>query len=159
MIDDHVILIISLIIMYYHIGGLSTTNILRLTKGNSLTINSTKCICDTCGKNIPPYLQLPIISFIVCGGKSKCCGTKIPIYPLLMEIAVTVGMSFISIMFQLAPIGIVASFAFYEIVRIITVLIKGKRESRFIQQYIIAIFSMIPFFLSTLFVSLLYQVV
>ena len=157
--EDHAILIISLIVMYYHIGGLSTTNILRLTKGNSLTIHSTKCICDVCGKSIPPHLQLPIISFIVCSGRSKCCGTKLPIYPLLMEISVTVGMSFISIMFDLSPIGIVISFVFYEIVRIITVCIKGKRESNFIKQYIIAVFSMIPFFLSTLFVSLLYQIV
>lgn len=156
---EHTIIIIALIFIYYHIGGLATTNILRLTAGNSLTVNSLKCICDNCGSRISPLLQLPIISYIVCGGKCKDCGTRIPVYPLVLEIIVICGMSLISILLSIAPIGIIASFIFYEIIRIITIKIKGKRTIKFKQQYFVAVISMFPFLLAALFISLLYHIV
>ncbi len=153
-----IVIIIALFLIYYNIGGLATTNILRLTKGNSLSIHSSKCICDNCGSKIPPLLQLPIISFLVCKGKCRSCRCSIPIYPLLLEIIIFLGMSFISLVFSFSMSGILLSFLYYELIRIVLVLIRGKREVDFKKQYLIAVFSMIPFLIPCLFVSALYCV-
>lgn len=152
------IIIIALCLIYFNIGGLATTNIIRLTAGNNMSVNHSKCICDNCGANIPPVLQLPIVSYMVCRGKCKSCGCKIPIYPLLLEISIFLGMSIISLIFSLSIIGVSLSFLYYEIVRIIIIVIKGKRKTRFINQYIVAVVSMIPFYLCALFVSLIYKI-
>lgn len=156
---NQTVVVIALFFIYYNIGGLATTNILRLTKGNNLTIHSPKCICDNCGSIIPPLLQLPIISYIACKGKCRNCGCKIPIYPLLLEILIFFGMSIISLLFSFSMIGIIFSYLFYELVRIIVVFIKGKRETQFIKQYIIAVISMIQFLIPCLFVSILYSII
>lgn len=155
----HLIFIFAFFLIYYNIGGLATTNILRLTKGNHLTIHSSKCICDNCGSMIPPLLQLPIISFLVCKGKCRNCGSSIPLYPLLLEITIFIGMSVISLVFSFSLLGIVLSFLYYELIRIIVVIIRGKREIDFKKQYLIAVFSMIPFLIPCLFVSALYSTI
>ena len=151
--NDYSIILIALFFIYFHIGGLSTTNILRLTKGNTLPILSSKCVCDGCGATIPPLLQLPIVSYIVCRGKCKQCGGKIPLYPLFLEIAILVGMFTISCLFNVSVTGVLLSYAYYEIVRIIAILLLGKREKAFAKNYGIAVLSMIPFLLLTIFVA------
>ena len=157
--SNQTIVVLSLFLIYYHISGLSTTNILRLTLGNTLPILATKCYCGNCKTTISPLLQLPIISFVICKGRCKNCGTKIPLFPLILEIIIFLGMSIISSLTKYTYTSISISFVFYEIVRIATILIIGKRETQFVKQYLIAIFSMIPFFLSALFIAFLYKIV
>lgn len=156
---ENTIIVIALFFIYYNIGGLATTNILRLTYGNDLSILSSKCLCDNCGAKIPPHLQLPIISFIICKGKCQKCHTKIPIHPLILEITILLGMSFFSALFEFSYVGIFASFFFYEIMRIIIIFIKKKRTNEFVKQYIISVITMLPFLALCLFVSALYSVV
>ncbi len=158
MANKHIV-IIALFLCYYHISGLATTNILRLTAGNSLPILSSQCRCDNCGKKIPPLLQLPIISFIICKGRCKNCKTKIPIYPLILEIVILSGMCTITSLFKFSLSGITLSFIFYELIRIIVILLRGKRTSQFLKQYFIAFLSMIPFYALLLFIALIYTVV
>ncbi len=148
-----------MLIVYYHVGGLATTNILRLTAGNLLKINASQCTCDFCGSKIPPYLQFPIVSYFICKGKCKTCGVAIPVYPLCLEIAIILGMSIITTIFKFTVTGVAISYVFYEGVRLFVVCVRGKRETNFKQQYVVAVVSMIPFFLASLFISLLYQVV
>lgn len=157
--SNQIIIVFSLFFIYYHICGLATTNILRLTTNNTLPILSSKCYCDNCGTTIPPLLQLPIVSFVICKGKCKNCGTKIPLFPLILEIIIFLGMSVISSLTKYTYIGISVSFLFYEIVRITTILLIGKRKTQFAKQYLIAVISMIPFYLSALFVAFLYKIV
>lgn len=156
---NQIIVIIALFFIYYNIGGLATTNILRLTKGNTLSIHSSKCICDNCGTKIPPLLQLPIISYIVCKGKCRTCGCKIPIYPLILEITIFLGMSIVSLLFSFSILGIIFSFIFYELTRIIVIMLRGKRANQFAKQYMIAVLSMIQFLIPCLCVSVLYSIV
>ena len=153
------VIAIALILIYYNVGGLATTNILRLTKGNTLPILSPECRCDSCGSKIPPLLQLPIVSFFWCRGSCRSCGCKIPTYPLLLELFVFAGMSLLSLLFRFSATGVIFSFLFYELTRILMLLIKGKRSSHFAKQYLIAVASMLPFLLSCLIVSLLYSIV
>ena len=153
-----VIIIISFYLIYYHISGLATTNIIRLTKGNHTPVLSSKCYCDNCGSKIPPLLQLPIISYLICKGKCRNCGVKIPAYPLILEFVVLIGMSTITSSYDFTFIGITCSYLFYEIVRVILIFIKGKRENQFLKQYFIAVLSMIPFYFLTLIVALIYKI-
>ena len=61
---NQIIIITAFFLAYFMVSGLATTNILRLTSGNTLPVLSSKCVCDSCGKKITPFFQLPIISFI-----------------------------------------------------------------------------------------------
>lgn len=156
---DHIVVIISLFFVYFHISGLATTNILRLTAGCTTPILDSKCYCDSCHATIPAHLQLPIVSYIFCKGKCKSCGVQIPIFPLLLELTVLIGMFSITVFLGCTFFAVSSSFLFYELVRVAIIIIKGKRSSRFGKQYIIAVFAMIPFYVMTIFVSLLYQIV
>lgn len=43
-----------------------------------------KSFCGTCGRPIPIYWNIPLISYLLLGGVSRCCHHKIPLfYPLL----------------------------------------------------------------------------
>ena len=150
------IIVIALFMIYFTISGLATTNIIRLTKSNTLPVLSSKCYCDDCGAKIPPFFQLPIISYILCRGKCRNCGGIIPTYPLYLEIATWTGMFGISALLNHSILGISLSFLYYEILRIMIVWMKGKRENHFIREYIIAVIAMLPFYIVTLFVSILY---
>ena len=153
------IIIIALFFIYYHISGLATTNILRLTAGNTMPVLASKCYCDHCGAAIPPHLQLPIISYVVCKGKCKRCGAQIPLFPLFLELTVLLGMVFVTLFLRCTFLAVSMSFLFYEVVRIGVVLRMGKRSRQFAKQYVIAMLSMLPFYGITLFVTLLYQIV
>lgn len=153
------IIIISLFLIYFHISGLATTNILRLTTGNTTPVMASKCYCDHCGATIPPLLQLPIISYIVCKGKCRNCGIKIPVFPLLLELTVLFGMFVITVLLKCTFLAVGVSFLFYELIRILTVVLLGKRVQQFAKQYAIAVTAMLPFYILTLFVALIYSLV
>ena len=156
---DQIIIIAAFFLVYFHISGLATTNMLRLTKGNALPVLASKCVCDKCGAAIKPFYQLPIISFILCKGRCRNCKTKIPFDGLILEIITLVGMFVVSCLFSFSFLGVTLSFVYYEIIRLLTILKNGKRESGFLKQYVIAILAMIPFYLMTMFVALIYKAV
>lgn len=156
---NHVVVGISLFFVYFHISGLATTNILRLTEGNTASVMASKCCCNSCGAIIPPYLQLPIVSYIACKGKCKNCGVQIPIFPLLLELTVLIGMFAITVLLRCTFLGVSFSFLFYELVRIGVIMLKGKRNTQFGKQYLIAVLAMIPFYVLTLFVALIYSLI
>lgn len=153
------IIIFSFLLLYFNISGLSTTNILRLTAGNTRPILSSTCCCDVCKTKIPPFYQLPIISYLLCRGKCKYCHTDIPRYGLLLEIAVVLGMFVISFVFSFAFLGVVLSFLYYELARIVIIAVKGKREYGFKKQYVIAVVSMLPHLVICLGAALLYSTI
>lgn len=152
-----VIVVAAMLFVYYHIGGLATTNMLRLTSGNSLPINSSKCVCDNCGTKITPFFQFPVISYIICKGKCRGCGIAIPLYPLILELTVMTGMSLITILSGFSLSGTALSFAFYEAVRVAVIALRGRRDRDFGRYYLVAVLSMIPFLLGSLFFALLYH--
>lgn len=156
---NQIVVMISLFLIYFHISGLATTNILRLTAGNTTPVLASKCFCDNCGATIPPHLQLPIISYLVCKGKCRNCGIKIPVFPLFLELTLFLGMSAITVLLECTYFAVSMSFLFYEFVRIATIVLCGKRTEQFAKQYVIAVLSMLPFYVLTLFVALIYQLV
>lgn len=56
----------------------------RLSKGESI-INPPSH-CENCGHKLNWYENIPIVSFLIQGGKSRCCHTKLSIGYLIMEV-------------------------------------------------------------------------
>jgi len=53
----------------------------RLYTGQSAVRGHSRC--DVCGTSLSPYVLMPIFSYIVSGGRSRCCHTRItPTAPL-----------------------------------------------------------------------------
>ena len=156
---ERLILITALFLIFYHISGLATTNILRLTAGNQLPVLASQCCCDHCGASIPPLLQLPVISYLLCRGKCRSCGAQIPVFPLLLELTVLAGRFGVTMLLGCTYLAVSLSFLFYELVRVVVVIRLGKRQKQFARQYGIAVAAMIPFYVLTLVIPLLYAIV
>lgn len=150
---------VAFFLICFNVSGLATTNILRLTRGNTRPVLDSRCCCDKCGRSIPPILQLPIVSYIACKGKCRNCKTQIPVFPLVLELVVLCGMFLLQSVFAFSLLGVTLSFVYYELVRVAVILKEGKRETAFAKQYVVAVLAMIPFYAMTIFVSLLYQTV
>ncbi|WP_243343598.1 A24 family peptidase [Anaerococcus sp. AGMB09787] len=56
----------------------------RSISGESIVLPGSHC--DSCGKSLKFYENIPILSFIIQGGKCRRCGTKIPPRYFIMEI-------------------------------------------------------------------------
>ena len=56
----------------------------RLTKGESIV--SPKSHCEKCNHQLSWYELIPIISYLLLGGKCRSCKTKLPLSYLLMEL-------------------------------------------------------------------------
>lgn len=139
---------IAICLSYYVLGGMATTNILRLLKGSTLSVAASKCFCPVCGQQIRLIDQLPIVSYLFCSGRCRSCKTKIPKDILILEIIILAGMSIVSFLFDFSPFGVLASFLYFEIVKIGFILYFGKREKDFARQYILSIIlNIIPFLL------------
>lgn len=145
----------AILLSYYCISSMATTNILRLLKGSITKQNDIHCYCDRCGHIIPVYHQFPFLSYFVSKGKCRYCGSKIPFNNTVLEISVFGTMSLITLLFNFRISGIIMSFIAYEIIRLIMILRLGHRKDHFIKEYIIAVAYMLVAFLLVLFMAVL----
>ncbi|MGA7191455.1 MAG: prepilin peptidase, partial [Candidatus Acidiferrales bacterium] len=64
------------------IGSFLNVCILRIPSGKSIVLPASAC--PKCGKEIRTYDNIPVISYLLLGGKCRGCKTKIsPMYPLV----------------------------------------------------------------------------
>ena len=66
------------------LGSFLNVLIHRLPRKESIVFPASHC--GECGKAIPPYLNIPIVSYIMLGGKCKYCQASIHWHHLLVEI-------------------------------------------------------------------------
>lgn len=78
------IIIIILAVLGAALGSFFNVLIWRLPRKESIVFPSSHC--GECGKPIPFYLNVPIISYILLKGKCKYCSAKIHWHHLLVEI-------------------------------------------------------------------------
>lgn len=62
-----------------------------------------RSFCDNCKKNLFWYDNIPLVSYIVFWGKSRCCGKKISSRYPVIEIATAIGFS-VLYLFSFSPI-------------------------------------------------------
>lgn len=65
------------------IGSFLGVCIDRIPKNESIIFKRSHCVC---GKIVPFYLNVPILSWILLRGKAKCCAAKIPIRYFIIEV-------------------------------------------------------------------------
>jgi leader peptidase (prepilin peptidase)/N-methyltransferase len=66
-------------------GSFLNVVIHRLPRGENIAYPGSRC--PGCGKPIAPRDNVPVVSFLLLRGRSRCCGTKIsPRYPLVEAI-------------------------------------------------------------------------
>jgi leader peptidase (prepilin peptidase)/N-methyltransferase len=46
-----------------------------------------RSVCPGCGRQVPAYLNLPIVAYLVLRGRAACCGTRLSPWYLLLETA------------------------------------------------------------------------
>ncbi len=61
----------------------------RVPKGQSII--KPDSYCPSCRKNIPSYDNIPIISWLILGGKCRSCKAKIGVFSLLCEVFGGIG--------------------------------------------------------------------
>lgn len=117
---------------FYVLGAYATTDILRLLKGSTTSVNAKDCYCPICGYRIPLYDQIPILAYMKNRGKCRNCHSQIPFSDLFLEIFIFLGCSIITAACSFSWIGFGLSIAFYESTKLFYIIRKGAREDHFL---------------------------
>lgn len=76
-------LLVFLFIIGACIGSFLGVCVDRIPRGKSVIFGHSHCAC---GAPIPPYLNVPILAWLLLRGRSKCCGARIPFKFFLLEL-------------------------------------------------------------------------
>lgn len=142
-----IIVIITILFSFYIISAYATTDIIRLTKGNTIPVYAPNCYCSICNNKIRLIDQIPIFAYLVNHGKCHFCKSKIPIFDFLFEVFLFLLFSFTNVAFHFNYIGFIITISEYEIIKLIYILVKGKRENDFFKNLIISLMTNVFFFL------------
>lgn len=98
------------------LGSFFHVCISRIPKHQSIIFPGSHC---ECGKKIPLYFNIPIISWLILRGRTKCCGRKLEISYLLLEIFTSI--LFVIMWCKFPPV----QFCFYAIFVSILIISSG----------------------------------
>ena len=86
----HIIIIVEAIIFGLVVGSFLNVCIYRLPQNKTLLGRS---FCPLCGKVIPLYRNIPVLTYVFQRGKSACCGQKISVqYPLVEALTALISL-------------------------------------------------------------------
>ena len=119
------------IISFLIVGAYATTDIKRLSKGASISVNDPGSYCDSCGKELLLSDQIPLISYLFSKGRCRQCGAKIPFSEFLFEFLIALVLSVISFLSSFSIIGYIITFLTYQIIKILYLIIHGFRKTNF----------------------------
>lgn len=64
------------------IGSFLNVCIFRIPEGT--LFKEARSVCRSCGQVVPAWLNVPIIGYLMLGGKARCCGARLsPQYPIV----------------------------------------------------------------------------
>jgi leader peptidase (prepilin peptidase)/N-methyltransferase len=99
-------------------GSFATAVAYRVPRGMSIV--GPRSQCPTCGATIAAYDNIPVFSWILLRGRSRCCGTSIsPRYPLT-ELAVAVVVAAAALIHHDHPAEIAIDLVFTTLLAIVT---------------------------------------
>ncbi len=87
------------------VGSFVNVLIDRLTSGQSIFLNSSHCA--KCKKKLTPFELIPIISYLVLGGKCKKCKSKISLRILFVEVIFAILYSAVFLLFLQGGIDLI----------------------------------------------------
>ncbi|MBR4082997.1 MAG: prepilin peptidase [Lachnospiraceae bacterium] len=126
-----IIIRFTICLVYYILGAYATTDILRLLKGSTLSINNPDCYCPICNNKIKLKDQLPIFAYIKNHGACHYCKSKIPFGDLFLEIFLFLLMTLITILLHFNWWAYFVCFIAYEVTKLLFLFIYGPRETEF----------------------------
>jgi prepilin signal peptidase PulO-like enzyme (type II secretory pathway) len=115
---------------------------LRRSKVLNSKESEKRSVCDFCGKQLSWFDNIPVVSWLLLRGKSRCCGKKLPISYPLVEIGTGtlfllsqnnwVGMAVITLLMFSAVFDlkymILPDFSSYILIGIAVVSLVGKAD-------------------------------
>lgn len=135
------ILYLAICFCFYILGAYATTDILRLTKGSTVSVNAPDCYCPVCNHRILLRDQLPIIAYIRNQGACRNCKSKIPFSDLFLEIYLFVTLSSAAVLLHFSWTAYFLCLAIYEGTKLAFLLRFGKRETSFLKNLAFSIFN------------------
>ncbi len=105
------------------IGSFLNVCILRIPADKSIVLPSSSC--TKCGKQIAPYDNIPVLSWMILGGKCRNCKTKISaMYP---AVELLTGLLFLGCYFAFGPTVEAAKWAVFSAI-VVVLTITDLRE-------------------------------
>ena len=102
------------------VGSFINMAVWRLGHKKSLLKNQ-RSYCDFCKKPLEIYDNIPLLSFLIYKGKSRCCGKKLPIsYPI---VELVMGIIFVC-QFKLLPTPLFSQGGEIMMIVIFLILVK-----------------------------------
>lgn len=138
---DTYIISFAICFCFYILGAYATTDILRLIKGSSVSVNAPDCYCPICNHKILLRDQLPIISYLLNHGACRNCKSKIPFSELFLEIFLFLTLSLTSVLLHFNVTAYFACILIYECTKLFFLLRFGKRETAFLKNLTVSLFN------------------
>lgn len=145
--------------IWYNWGGYSTTDILRLLKGSTTDILDDSCYCSNCGYKIPIKQQFPIITFYRTNGRCSSCHEKIPKISAILEIGILFMGMLIGRIFGFYIKAFLIGLIFYELIKLIVILIYGRRKEKFLYNLMASIVANITIALESVLLLWIYRLI
>ncbi|MFW6138270.1 MAG: prepilin peptidase [Spirochaetota bacterium] len=118
-------------LVYLVLVGLSIASFigsLSYRVARDIPIASPPSFCDACNRRLKPYDLIPVVSYLVLGGRCRFCGRRIPLKYLAVEIFLPLGYVFIYLLYGLTP----GFFVYTYLFTILLYLALLDLEARFI---------------------------
>ncbi len=74
------------VIMGTALGSFANMWSWRHDPGGEHNIKATRSVCDYCGRVLSWWENIPVVSFLWFKGKSRCCGQRLPLRYVIVEI-------------------------------------------------------------------------
>lgn len=137
--------------VFYIIGAYATTDILRLLKGSTTSINTPDCYCPVCHHKIALQDQIPFFSYLKNHGACHNCKSPIPVSDLFLEIFLFLLLSGTAFLLDFRWSACLLCILLYEMTKAVFMLLYGRRQDAFFSNLLLSllnnavIFSMVAF--------------